>query len=93
VRGAHAGAGASASGGAASASAAGVHQHAGTVEIGPDDYAAFEQSLHEIQMADGREDVAALWGLATPKMAGYFPEELNTASWRKPQFRPSTPPG
>jgi predicted lipid-binding transport protein (Tim44 family) len=71
---AHAGAGASVSGGTAAASA---HRQTGTVEIGPDDYAAFERSLHEIQMAYGREDVAALWSLVTPEMAGYFQEELN----------------
>lgn len=71
----HAGAGASASGGAATAASA--HRQAGAVEIGPDDYAVFERSLHEIQMAYGREDVAALWSLATPEMAGYFQEELN----------------
>ncbi len=28
-------------------------------------------------MAYGREDVAAIWTLATPEMAGYFQEELN----------------
>jgi predicted lipid-binding transport protein (Tim44 family) len=47
------------------------------VGIGPDDYAAFERTLQEIQSAYGREDVAALWDLATPEMAGYFQEELN----------------
>ncbi len=73
--GAHAGAGASASMGAAAA--AGAHRQAGTIEVKPDDYAAFERALHEIQMAYGREDVAALWSLATPEMAGYFQEELN----------------
>lgn len=57
--------------------ATGRQRQAGTVEIGPDDYAAFERSLHEIQVAYGREDVAALWSLATPEMAGYFQEELN----------------
>ncbi len=72
----HAGAGASALGGAATA-AASAHRQTGTVEIGPDDYAAFERSLHEIQTAYGREDVAALWSLATPEVAGYFQEELN----------------
>ena len=47
------------------------------VGIGPDDYAAFEKALHDVQTAYGREDVAALWNLATPEMAGYFQEELN----------------
>jgi predicted lipid-binding transport protein (Tim44 family) len=45
--------------------------------IRPEDFAAFEQALGDIQMAYGREDVAALWTLATPEMAGYFQEELN----------------
>ena len=73
--GASAGAGASVVG--VKTAAAGAHRQAETVEIGPDDYAAFERSLHEIQLAFGREDVAALWDLATPEMAGYFQEELN----------------
>ena len=30
-----------------------------------------------MQTSYGREDVAALWNLATPEMAGYFQEELN----------------
>jgi predicted lipid-binding transport protein (Tim44 family) len=47
------------------------------VGIGPTDYAAFEKTLHDVEMAYGREDVAALWELATPEMAGYFQEELN----------------
>jgi predicted lipid-binding transport protein (Tim44 family) len=47
------------------------------VGIGPNDYAAFEKTLHDVQTSYGREDVAALWNLATPEMAGYFQEELN----------------
>ena len=46
------------------------------VGIGPNDYAAFEKTLHDVQTSYGREDVAALWNLATPEMAGYF-QELN----------------
>jgi predicted lipid-binding transport protein (Tim44 family) len=45
--------------------------------IGPQEYAAFEKTLNDVQTAYGREDVAALWNLATPEMAGYFQEELN----------------
>ena len=45
--------------------------------IGPADYGAFEKTLHGVQTAYGREDVAALWTLATPEMAGYVQEELN----------------
>ena len=41
------------------------------------DYAAFERALHEVQAAYSRGDVAALWSLATPEMAGYIQEELN----------------
>ena len=36
-----------------------------------------EKTLQEVQIAYGREDVAALWSLATPEMASYFQEELN----------------
>ena len=39
--------------------------------------AAFEQGLVEMQDAYSREDVAKLWTLATPEMAGYIQEELN----------------
>ncbi|MBF9234322.1 Tim44 domain-containing protein [Microvirga alba] len=47
------------------------------VGIGERDYAAFEQSLNEVQEAYSRGDVAKLWALATPEMAGYMQEELN----------------
>jgi predicted lipid-binding transport protein (Tim44 family) len=57
--------------------AAGSRVDAQPASIGPDDYAAFERALQDIQTAYGREDVAALWELATPEMAGYFQEELN----------------
>ena len=52
-------------------------ERADEVGIGPQEYAAFEKTLHDVQTAYGREDVAALWTLATPEMAGYFQEELN----------------
>jgi predicted lipid-binding transport protein (Tim44 family) len=57
--------------------ATGPRAHTQPITIGPDDYAAFERALQDIQTAYGREDVAALWELATPEMAGYFQEELN----------------
>jgi predicted lipid-binding transport protein (Tim44 family) len=64
--------------GMAAASAEPVRrERADEVGIGPQDYAAFEKTLHDVQTAYGREDVAALWNLATPEMAGYFQEELN----------------
>ncbi len=73
--------GGAASGGMRAAAAAGAapasHARGQEIVIGPDDYAAFEQALGEVQLAYGREDVAALWTLATPEMAGYFQEELN----------------
>jgi len=47
------------------------------IGIGERDYAAFERALVEVQEAYSREDVAKLWTLATPEMAGYIQEELN----------------
>jgi predicted lipid-binding transport protein (Tim44 family) len=47
------------------------------IGIGEGDYAAFERSLIEVQDAYSRGDVAKLWTLATPEMAGYIQEELN----------------
>jgi len=47
------------------------------VGIGEADYAAFERALQEVTGAYSRQDVAALWDLATPEMAGYLQEELN----------------
>jgi predicted lipid-binding transport protein (Tim44 family) len=50
------------------------------VGIGDADYTAFERSLKEVQSAYSRGDVATLWSLATPEMAGYIQEELNENS-------------
>jgi predicted lipid-binding transport protein (Tim44 family) len=47
------------------------------IGIGEGDYAAFERTLTEVQEAYSRQDVAGLWKLATPEMAGYIQEELN----------------
>lgn len=47
------------------------------IGIGERDYAAFEKALVEMQDAYSCEDVAKLWTLATPEMAGYIQEELN----------------
>ena len=47
------------------------------IGIGERDYAEFERGLVEMQDAYSREDVAKLWTLATPEMAGYIQEELN----------------
>lgn len=53
---------------------AGVRDEVGIAER---DFAAFEQSLIEVQDAYSSGDVAKLWTLATPEMAGYIQEELN----------------
>ncbi|KFG69257.1 TIM44-like domain-containing protein [Microvirga sp. BSC39] len=47
------------------------------IGIGERDFADFERGLVEMQDAYSREDVAKLWTLATPEMAGYIQEELN----------------
>ncbi len=47
------------------------------MQVAPQDFDAFERILHEVQDAYNRQDVAALWTLATPEMAGYFQEQLN----------------
>jgi predicted lipid-binding transport protein (Tim44 family) len=47
------------------------------VQVAPQDFDAFERILHEVQDAYNRQDVAALWTLATAEMAGYFQEQLN----------------
>ncbi|MBB4039157.1 putative lipid-binding transport protein (Tim44 family) [Microvirga flocculans] len=52
------------------------------IGIGESDYAAFEKGLVEMQDAYSREDVAKLWTLATPEMAGYIQEELNDNAGR-----------
>lgn len=46
------------------------------IEIGKEDYDTFEDTLGQIQMAYGREDLAALRKLATPEMLMYFSEDL-----------------
>lgn len=46
------------------------------VQIGPNDYQAFERLLGDIQDAYSREDRVTLSNLSTPEMVGYFDEEL-----------------
>jgi predicted lipid-binding transport protein (Tim44 family) len=46
------------------------------LEIGPNDYEAFEQLLGEIQDAWSNEDVGRLHTLATPEMVSYFTGDL-----------------
>ncbi len=55
----------------------GGHAASQAVAIGPDDYRAFEQSLHAIQDAWSRSDVGTLGQLATPEMVSYFAEQLS----------------
>jgi len=46
------------------------------IQIGPQDYQAFEQLLQGIQAAWSRQDLNALRGLVTPEMLSYFGEQL-----------------
>jgi predicted lipid-binding transport protein (Tim44 family) len=64
-------------GGTAASAAPRRPERSDEIGIGEADYGAFERTLHEITDAYSREDVAALWSLATPEMAGYLQEELN----------------
>ncbi|MBE7243812.1 MAG: TIM44-like domain-containing protein [Actinomycetospora chiangmaiensis] len=52
------------------------------VQIGPNDYQAFERLLGDIQEAFSREDRVSLSNLATPEMVGYFDEELRANASR-----------
>jgi predicted lipid-binding transport protein (Tim44 family) len=49
---------------------------ASTLEIGPQDFDAFEQMLGEIQIAYGRRDEHTLAPRVTPEMLSYFAEQL-----------------
>jgi predicted lipid-binding transport protein (Tim44 family) len=81
------GLGAPLSGGAATGAGLGAataapvrRERSDEIGVGGDDYAAFETTLQEILDAYSREDVARIWTLATPEMAGYFQEELNDSA-------------
>lgn len=52
------------------------------IQIGPQDYQAFEEVLQGIQDAWSRQDVNALSGMATPEMLGYFNEQLSEQASR-----------
>ncbi|MCJ2015793.1 TIM44-like domain-containing protein [Methylobacterium sp. J-076] len=52
------------------------------VQIGPNDYQAFEKLLGDIQDAFSREDRVTLSNLTTPEMVGYFDEELQANAAR-----------
>lgn len=60
----------------AGARPAAAPQRSDTVGIGDADYTAFEDTLKQVHEAWDREDIAALRGIVTPEMAGYFAEEL-----------------
>jgi predicted lipid-binding transport protein (Tim44 family) len=47
------------------------------IEVAPADFDTFERLLGEIEMAYGREDLAALRTRMTPEMLSYFSEELS----------------
>jgi predicted lipid-binding transport protein (Tim44 family) len=51
-------------------------QRSDDIGIGPEDYAAFERLLVEVQTAYGRGDVATLSRSATPEMVRYFGQDL-----------------
>jgi predicted lipid-binding transport protein (Tim44 family) len=46
------------------------------IQIGPQDYQAFEQLLQGIQAAWSRQDLNALRAIVTPEMLSYFAEQL-----------------
>jgi predicted lipid-binding transport protein (Tim44 family) len=46
------------------------------IEIKPDDYTAFEDTLRDVQAAYSKEDVSKLGKLVTPEMLSYYAEEL-----------------
>jgi predicted lipid-binding transport protein (Tim44 family) len=52
------------------------------VHVGDADYAAFDKALQDVQSAYSRQDIAAIWDLATPEMAGYIQEELSDNTTR-----------
>jgi predicted lipid-binding transport protein (Tim44 family) len=46
------------------------------IEIKPEDYSAFEDTLRDVQAAYSKEDVTKLGSLVTPEMLSYYAEEL-----------------
>ncbi|GAC1481927.1 MAG: Tim44 domain-containing protein [Acetobacteraceae bacterium] len=61
---------------ASPAAAMGGAAAARPVAIGPADYAAFDQLLHDVQSAWSAQDMRRLQGLSSPEMASYFGEQL-----------------
>jgi predicted lipid-binding transport protein (Tim44 family) len=56
--------------------ATGGGTHGTPIEIKPQDYDAFENTLGKVQAAYSREDTGALRNLVTPEMLSYYAEEL-----------------
>ncbi len=54
----------------------GARPAAASVQIGRQDYEAFDRILHEVQAAWSAQDLNALRAVATPEMVGYFGEQL-----------------
>lgn len=52
------------------------------IEIGPEDYDAFERTLKEVNAAWSRRDLAGLRSLATPEMVGFFAQDLRDLEGR-----------
>lgn len=46
------------------------------IDIGPEDYRAFEKNLQDVQISYGRGDLGALRRLSTSEMARYFEQDL-----------------
>lgn len=46
------------------------------IQIKPEDYSAFEDTLRNVQAAYSKEDVTKLGSLVTPEMLSYYAEEL-----------------
>jgi predicted lipid-binding transport protein (Tim44 family) len=58
------------------AGAAGSTADSRPIEIKPEDYSAFEDTLRDVQAAYSKEDVTKLGELVTPEMLSYYAEEL-----------------
>ncbi len=62
--------------GAATAYGAAPSAPVGDLQVSPDDFAAFERKLSDIQSAYGEEDLSRLRRNVTPEIASYFAEDL-----------------
>ncbi|WP_246522069.1 TIM44-like domain-containing protein [Neoroseomonas terrae] len=72
-------------GGAMGGAQAAPARAGGPLEVGPDDFQAFEQTLKDVNAAWSRRDLSALRAVATPEMVGYFSQDLRdleARNWR-----------